>query len=77
MEPLTLALARLYRALVRLEGLGWLTSSWEDPTLAHAEGRPPRRLYRLTMAGITARATVELPVQRAFAQRGRPAWREA
>jgi DNA-binding PadR family transcriptional regulator len=36
--------------LARLEGLGWVTSRWEeiDPT---AEGRPPRRYYRLTRDG--------------------------
>lgn len=36
--------------LARLEGLGWVTSRWEDiePSV---EGRPPRRYYRLTDAG--------------------------
>jgi PadR family transcriptional regulator, regulatory protein PadR len=40
----------LYKALGRLEDLGLLTSSWEDP--AAAEGRPRRRLYALTGQGI-------------------------
>jgi PadR family transcriptional regulator, regulatory protein PadR len=37
--------------LARLEGLGWLSSRWEeiDP---RREGRPPRRYYRLTAAGV-------------------------
>jgi DNA-binding PadR family transcriptional regulator len=42
----------LYKALGRLEDAGLLTSSWEDP--ASAEGRPRRRLYRLTSAGVRA-----------------------
>lgn len=67
----------LYRALLRLEDLGWLSSSWEDPAVAHDEGRPPRRLYRLTMAGVRARAGVERATPRAMTDRGRPAWREA
>jgi PadR family transcriptional regulator PadR len=37
--------------LARLEGLGWVESRWEeiDP---RAEGRPPRRYYRLTASGV-------------------------
>ena len=31
--------------LVRLEGVGWLQSRWEDID-PRAEGRPPRRDYR-------------------------------
>jgi PadR family transcriptional regulator PadR len=39
--------------LVRLEGVGWLRSRWEDidPSV---EGRPPRRYYRLTADGARA-----------------------
>ena len=39
--------------LARLEGVGWLESSWEqiDP---RAEGRPARRYYRLTATGVQA-----------------------
>jgi PadR family transcriptional regulator len=36
--------------LARLEGLGWLDSSWEDVDPS-AVGRPRRRLYRLTAEG--------------------------
>lgn len=37
--------------LARLEGIGWLESRWEeiDPRL---KGRPARRYYRLTGAGV-------------------------
>ncbi len=40
----------LYKALSRLEGLGLLTSRWED--VATISGRPRRRLYELTGEGI-------------------------
>ncbi len=39
--------------LARLEGYGWLTSRWEDVDPS-AEGRPPRRYYRLTAEGAVA-----------------------
>jgi PadR family transcriptional regulator, regulatory protein PadR len=42
----------LYKALGRLEGFGLLSSRWEDP--APVEGRPRRRLYELTGAGVEA-----------------------
>jgi len=42
----------LYKALGRLEDLGLLASRWEDP--ASVQGRPPRRLYRLTAQGTEA-----------------------
>lgn len=42
----------LYKALSRLEEFGLLTSRWEDQ--AHVRGRPPRRLYELTGAGVRA-----------------------
>lgn len=44
----------LYKALDRLETAGLLESSWEDPDHAVAEGRPRRRLYRVTAAGAVA-----------------------
>ena len=39
--------------LARLEGLGWVTSRWEDidPSV---EGRPARRYYKLDGAGADA-----------------------
>jgi DNA-binding PadR family transcriptional regulator len=42
----------LYKALGRLEELGLLTSGWEDA--AASEGRPRRRLYKLTAEGAHA-----------------------
>jgi PadR family transcriptional regulator PadR len=39
--------------LARLEGVGWLTSRWEDID-PQVEGRPPRRYYRLTAEGLLA-----------------------
>lgn len=44
----------LYKVLNRLETAGLLESHWEDPATAAAEGRPRRRLYTLTGAGVTA-----------------------
>jgi len=41
----------IHPILARLEGLGWLESSWEDTASAHSEGRPRRRYYRLTADG--------------------------
>ena len=41
----------LYKALDRMEGMGLLESRWEAPHLAAAEGRPRRRLYRVTGQG--------------------------
>jgi DNA-binding PadR family transcriptional regulator len=43
----------LYPLLARFESVGWLSSAWEaiDPTV---EGRPRRRLYRLTAVGQAA-----------------------
>lgn len=40
----------LYPALLRMESYGWLTWRWEeiDPS---REGRPRRRLYKITGAG--------------------------
>ncbi len=40
----------LYKALGRLEEFGLVTSRWEDAVAA--EGRPRRRLYELTGAGV-------------------------
>jgi PadR family transcriptional regulator PadR len=50
-----LASGTLYPILLRLESAGWFVSRWEtiDPS---SVGRPRRRLYRLTPAGL-ARAS--------------------
>lgn len=42
------AYGTLYRALQRLERGGLLESFWEEARIAEEEGRPRRRLYRLT-----------------------------
>ena len=44
----------VYPALRRLEGLGYLTSKWEKPSIAQAEPRPQRKYYEMTRAGRTA-----------------------
>lgn len=41
----------LYKALERMQRAGLLESRWEDPHAAAAEGRPRRRLYRVTGLG--------------------------
>jgi PadR family transcriptional regulator len=56
----------IYPILVAFEGVGWLTSREESDVDAHAEGRPRRRYYRLTMAGVVA-------VQEALLEKRRPA----
>lgn len=50
------AYGTLYRALARLERMGLMTRNWEDPQIAADEGRPRRRLYSLTDAGLRAAA---------------------
>src|SRR5215469_7298223 len=41
----------VYPILARLERVGWIRSSWEDPAAHVAEGRPRRRYYKLTDEG--------------------------
>ncbi len=41
----------VYPVLRRLEEEGIVESSWEEAAPARAEGRPPRRNYRLTSEG--------------------------
>jgi DNA-binding PadR family transcriptional regulator len=45
------AYGTLYKALDRLERVGYLASRWEDPMVAAAESRPRRRFYRTTAIG--------------------------
>ena len=47
----------LYKALNRLAESGMLSSDWEDPALALSNGRPRRRLYRITIRGEQAAAS--------------------
>lgn len=48
------AYGTLYRALGRLEKMGFVTSRWEDPHVPARENRPGRRLYTLTALGEAA-----------------------
>ena len=41
----------LYKALGRLAEQGLLDAEWEDPEIGLREGRPRRRLYRITGEG--------------------------
>src|SRR5438128_1564066 len=61
----------LYKALGRLERAGLLASEWEDPDIAAEEGRPRRRLYRVTDLGEKAMATTraEAPLPNAVIRR--------
>jgi DNA-binding PadR family transcriptional regulator len=43
----------IYPILVAFEGAGWLASR-EESVDVHEAGRPRRRYYRLTAAGVTA-----------------------
>src|SRR3982751_7148188 len=68
----TLRSGTVHPILARLEGVGWLTSRWEDidPQVA---GRPARRYYRLTAEGATAaRAALERAHRPALRRRLRP-----
>lgn len=50
----------LYKALGRLEAAGLVTSTWEESSVAEAEGRPRRRLYSATGAAAQALAAHRL-----------------
>lgn len=41
----------IYPILARLEQVGWVHSTWEDPVAHEAARRPRRRFYRLTSDG--------------------------
>jgi PadR family transcriptional regulator, regulatory protein PadR len=53
-HKLLTAYGTLYRALGRLEAMGFLQSRWEDPDISVRENRPRRRLYAITAAGEAA-----------------------
>jgi DNA-binding PadR family transcriptional regulator len=53
-RKLLTAYGTLYRALGRLEAMGFVQSRWEDPMIAASENRPRRRLYNLTPSGEAA-----------------------
>ena len=62
------AYGTLYRALHRLERAGLVESFWEDPAQSERNGRPRRRLYR-----VTALAEIALARVRAAQRSGRQA----
>ncbi len=54
------ATGTLYRALHRLDAAGLVDSWWEDPNDATDAGRPRRRSYRITRAGVAVLATANV-----------------
>jgi len=52
-EMTGLGAGTVYPILRRLEDSGLLVGAWEVVTRSRAEGRPPRRYYRLTPSGRT------------------------
>jgi DNA-binding PadR family transcriptional regulator len=50
----------LYKALSRMTTAGLLEARWEDPARAESEGRPRRRLYRVTGEGARALASARV-----------------
>ena len=63
------AYGTLYKALERLERLGFLESRWEDPQAAADDGRPRRRFYRVTVIGERAAADARASEDRPLVQR--------
>jgi DNA-binding PadR family transcriptional regulator len=51
MEAAGLPGGTVYPALAALERDGLVSSSWEDPSVAQAEKRPPRRYYDVAHQG--------------------------
>ena len=54
----------LYKALARMADAGLLDTEWEDPAIAEAEGRPRRRLYRISPNGVAALTTARTATAR-------------
>jgi DNA-binding PadR family transcriptional regulator len=54
----------LYKALDRLRRDGLLEASWEDADAAAAGGRPRRRHYTVTAAGVRALDAAPVPTAR-------------
>lgn len=63
----------LYKALGRMQAAGLLESRWEEADNALAEGRPRRRLYRVTGAGERAWSTISAE-REGHPQRLREGW---
>jgi len=58
--PTLTAHGTLYKALARMTESGLLDAEWEDHAPAEAEGRPRRRLYRVTGEGARALAAAQV-----------------
>ena len=56
MDATGLASGTVYPVLRRLEAARLVRGEWEAAPAAHRGGRPQRRLYELTRAGMDARA---------------------
>jgi PadR family transcriptional regulator PadR len=54
MDATGLPAGTVYPALSRLEGMGHLTSDWQDPREARQHKRPPRKYYAITDRGRVA-----------------------
>ena len=65
MEACELPSGTTYPALRRLEKAGLLKSRWEKAKEAHADGRPRRRTYELTLAGADGLREAELKLAEA------------
>jgi DNA-binding PadR family transcriptional regulator len=70
---LLVAYGTLYRALGRLEEMGFLESRWEDPEISARENRPRRRMYALTALG----ATIVVDAGKAKAKSRKQKWAPA
>ena len=76
-HKLLTAYGTLYRALARLESMGFVESRWEDPEIPARENRPGRRLYTLTSAGATAASEGREAAARDASVRGKRKWQPA
>ena len=54
MDATGLTSGTVYPTLDRFEDARFVKSQWEDARIAHREGRPPRRYFSLTPAGLEA-----------------------
>lgn len=63
----------IYPILARLEQVGWVDSTWEDPAVHQEAGRPRRRFYRITDEGAERAPDALAHVYRARRQR-LPGW---
>lgn len=60
----------LYKALARMTTAGLLEAAWEAPEIGEVEGRPRRRLYRVTALGASRLAAATRVAPTAVASLG-------